>query len=156
MVTLSLLLALAASHPLHTTLTSVEWLPQRGGGGGGVLRVSVRVYGDDLGQALARRRAVSADPDGFAEAACAYAHEVVIVRTARARVPVIGCAVDRGADVVWIRLEHRLATGPAGLRVSNALLFELFDDQINIVQAKVVGRARTLIFTRGDGPKPVG
>jgi hypothetical protein len=56
--------------------------------------------------------------------------------------------------VTWIRLEAPTAD-PTGFRLLNAFLFELFDDQVNVVQATLRGRMRTMLFTRGDGPKPI-
>jgi len=35
------------------------------------------------------------------------------------------------------------------------LLFDLYEDQINIVQARYEGRRVSLLFSRGDPPKPL-
>jgi hypothetical protein len=45
------------------------------------------------------------------------------------------------------------AADPRGVRLTNAVLFDTFPDQINIVQASFDGRAHTVLFTHGDGPK---
>jgi len=43
----------------------------------------------------------------------------------------------------------------SGLRVRVALLFDRYDDQINIVQVTYHGRRVSLLFTRGDASKPL-
>ena len=37
----------------------------------------------------------------------------------------------------------------------HALLTEVFGDQVNVVQASYDGRRETLLFTPGDGAKPL-
>jgi hypothetical protein len=130
------------AHPLHTTLTTIEWRAETR-----TVQVAVRVFSQDLRAALARTPA---------DSVCGYARRAFVLRDAAGRV--LGaerCTVQEAEEVTWIRLEARVAT-PAGLRVLNAFLFESFGDQVNVVQANVAGRSRTMLFTRGDEPKPVG
>ncbi len=139
-----LVLALRAggAHPLHTTLATVAWRADRH-----LLEVAVRVFAQDLAEAISG--AVSDST------ACHYASRVLSFRDAAGRLMGAGsCSTEHAADVTWIRLIVPAAT-PAGLRVLNAFLFERFPDQVNIVQATVDGRARTILFTSGDGPKPL-
>lgn len=142
---------LAPAHPLHTTLTTVDWRADRRR-----LQVAVRVFTQDLALAVTRSRS-AAGPAGAVpdSAACRYALGMLSIRDAGGRpLGPAGCAAQREADITWIRLDVP-ALEPAGLRVLSAFLFELFPDQINIVQATLGGRARTILFTRGDGPKPL-
>jgi hypothetical protein len=141
-VLLVLALQAGGSHPLHTTLATVEWRADRH-----QLEVAVRVFTQDLAEAISG--AVSDST------ACRYASGVLFLRDAAGRLMAAGsCSTERAADVTWIRLIVPAAT-PAGLWVLNALLFERFPDQVNIVQANVAGHARTILFTTGDGPKPL-
>jgi len=145
-IPLPLLLALAlrvnGSHPLHTTLATVAWRADRH-----QLEVAVRVFTQDLAEAIGG--AVSDST------ACHYASGVLTLRDAAGRfMGTASCSTERTADVTWIRMIVRAAT-PAGLRISNAFLFERFPDQVNIVQANVAGHARTILFTSGDGSKPL-
>ena len=139
-----LVLALRAggAHPLHTTLATVAWRADRH-----QLEVAVRVFTQDLAEAISGAVSDSA--------ACHYASRVLSLRDAAGRPMGAGsCFTERAADVTWIRLIVPAAT-PAGLQVLNAFLFERFPDQINIVQANLAGRARTILFTSGDGLKPL-
>ncbi len=148
-----LLVALATTpaHPLHTTLTTVTWRADRR-----ELEVAVRVFTQDLADAVTRAPSSRAATGSVSDsAACRYATAALSLREAAgASLPVARCGTERAADVTWIRLAVP-AERPAGLRLRNEFLFERFADQVNIVQANVDGRARTILFTSGDGPKPL-
>jgi hypothetical protein len=103
------------------------------------------VFTQDLQTALAARAAT----------ACDYVRATLVLRDSGGRaIAAAQCTTQRQGDVTWIRFAASTPTA-RGLRLSNTLLVELFADQINIVQASIPGRARTLLFTRGDGPKPL-
>ena len=148
-----LLAALAgtAVHPLHTTLTTVTWQGDRR-----ELEVAVRTFTQDLVDAVTRvARSPAASGSVTDSAACRYATAALSVRDAAgAPLPVAHCVIERTADVTWIRLAIP-AQRPVGLRFCNAFLFERFADQVNIVQADLSGATRTILFTTGDGPKPL-
>jgi hypothetical protein len=148
-----LLAALAATpaHPLHTTLTTVTWQSDRR-----ELEVAVRAFTRDLADAVTRAlRSPAASGVVSDSAACRYAMAALSVRDAAgAPLPVARCSTEHAADVTWIRLAIP-AERPLGLRLRNAFLFERFADQVNIVQAELAGATRTILFTAGDGPKPL-
>ncbi|HEY6158038.1 MAG TPA: DUF6702 family protein [Gemmatimonadales bacterium] len=135
-------LAALAAHPLHTTLTQIELR-----GADGSVQLTVRAFSDDLRAALGG--------DVSDSAASRYVRSTVTLadRTGRA-VRLAWCGLRRSDGVVWLCLR---GTAPAagGLRVRVAVLFELYADQINIVQTNREGRRAALLFTRGDPPRPV-
>jgi uncharacterized protein DUF6702 len=136
-----------AGHPLHTTFTTIDWRSDSR-----TLQIAVRVFTQDL------RGTLSAGAAGWDSAVCRYARSAIVVRAASGRaLEATRCTVQDTADVTWIRLEAPAAS-VAGASVSNALLFESFEDQVNVVQATFAtsGRSRTMVFTKGDGPKPLG
>ncbi|MGH7539059.1 MAG: DUF6702 family protein [Gemmatimonadales bacterium] len=153
-----LVLGARAVHPLHTTLTTIAWRAETR-----TFHVAVRVFTQDLSDAVARvprsatgRSSVASRDAAADSAACRYARAALTLRDATGRrLPLRSCTVERADDVTWIRLEAP-ADAPGGLRVLSAFLFELFGDQINIVQASLGGRAQTMLFTQGTGPKPLG
>jgi uncharacterized protein DUF6702 len=137
----------APAHPLHTTFTTIEWRPDSR-----TLQIAVRVFTQDLRAALSRA------PAWADSAVCRYARGAMVVHAGSGRtLQATRCAAQDTADVTWIRLEVPTAT-VVGASVLSAFLFESFDDQVNIVQTSVVGggRSRTMLFTKGDGPKPIG
>ena len=133
------------THPLHTTLTTITWDSRTH-----TIQVAVRVFTQDLSDAVARGTVASPD-----SAVCRYARAALVLRDRAGRPLATGlCAIERTGDVTWIRLEAP-ARDPTGFRLLNAFLFEQFDDQVNVVQANLGGRMQTMVFTRGDGPKPI-
>ena len=139
-----LFLALAAPlHPLHTTLTQLAYRDADRS-----VEVTVRVFADDFRAALAR--------DVSDSAAAAYLRSALTL-TDRAGRPlaVVWCGMKRTGDLLWLCLRAAAPRGLRGLRVRVALLFDQYEDQINIVQAIVEGRRLALLFTRGDAAKPL-
>ena len=63
------------------------------------------------------------------------------------------CGSRRANDVLWLCVRASTAPPPSALAVSDQMLCELFDDQINIVQAVVGAKRASMLFTKGDGPK---
>jgi hypothetical protein len=144
-------LGATAAHPLHTTLTTVTWQSARR-----EIEVAVRTFTQDLTDAVTRASRSPAAIGGISDsAACRYATAALSVRDAAGMsLRVARCVTERAADVTWIRLAIP-AERPLGLRLRNAFLFERFADQVNIVQADLAGASRTILFTSGDGPKPL-
>ena len=54
---------------------------------------------------------------------------------------------------MWICFHTSGPSDLSGFRVADKILFDLYADQINIVQATYGGRKVSLLYTRGDGFK---
>lgn len=132
-------LALLATHPLHTTLTEVE---QRDG----AVQLTVRMFSDDLRAALTR--------DVTDSTAARYVRSTVTLADVEGRVLSLRwCGLRRSDGVVWLCVRAITPGGAQGLQLRVGLLFEVYTDQINIVQTNVDGRRGALLFTRGDPPR---
>lgn len=138
----ALALALLA-HPLHSTHTLIRT------GAGGRVEVTLRGFTEDL------RRAVSAAEGAASDSALAR----YVGRRLRIQPP--------GAAPLVLRLLRRAVDGdatiltfdagpgavPRGARVRQAMLMELFDDQVNVVQLEGPAGSASLLFLAGDGEK---
>lgn len=134
------------AHPIHTTLTQVGYDPAARS-----FTLAVRVFADDFGTALQRSRGAGVP---FDAAAFAYARQTLTLAGPDGRaLPLRWCGARREGEVVWLCLRAPAPRGPAGVSIRNRMHFELFDDQVNIVQATLDGRKRSVLFTRGDGLK---
>lgn len=147
--------SMAFGHPLHTTITDlVQRRDER------VVRATIRIFSDDFGRAVLGLPASAVAPSASAvsdSAAAAYVRAHFSLSQADGRqLPLNWCGVRRSGDLVWLCVEARRDGSLRGLRVHNQLLFELYPDQVNIVQAAWDGGRASLLFTRGDGPRPVG
>jgi hypothetical protein len=125
----------AGAHPLHTTLTELRADRARG-----VVRVVIRVFADDFGTAAGR------DPS-------AYLQRAFVLRDGPRPVHLHQCGTRRSGGLLWICMEGPAPAITANLTLTDALLCELFDDQVNIVRATLDGSTRSVLFTAGDRAK---
>jgi hypothetical protein len=142
-----------SAHPMHSTLAEVVEDHARR-----TLRVTIRVFADDFGLALtraSRATAAAGGPSWEADAA-RYTASVVGVRDSRGRTLALHpCGIHRASGVVWLCLETDAVMSTQGLQLRDAMLCELYDDQVNVVQGVFDGARRSLLFVRGDGYKPL-
>jgi hypothetical protein len=138
----------AYSHPLHTTLTQVTVRAD------GALELVLRAFVDDFAAAVSERRAVPAaatsTPHDSATARYLEAR-LVLADAAGQRLPLRIAGIRRASDVIWVTLRSTGTSPGSPVRLTNRVLFERFDDQVNIVQASVAGRRQTLLFTKREG-----
>jgi hypothetical protein len=137
-------LVLLAAHPLHTTLTQLEFRATDG-----TVQLTVRAFSDDLNAAL---RGDLSD-----SAAARYARSnVTLLDGSGHRLPLVWCGARRGDGVVWLCLRGAAPVGAGRLRLRVSMLFDVYADEINIIQTSHDGRrGGALLFTRGDAPKAV-
>jgi hypothetical protein len=141
----------AGAHPLHTTMTELSFDPSAG-----TVSVSLRVFADDFSAAVFGRRAGGAiviPPDSAIQRYVSARFSVT--SRGAGRVALRGCGMRRDGNVLFLCLRGAVRGSLAGASMSNALLTEVFPDQVNIVQASYDGRRRTLLFTPRDGAKPL-
>jgi hypothetical protein len=143
----------ARAHKFHTSFTEANYNAEAG-----TLEVTLRTFPDDLEEALRRRKPIAArePPAGkdrqkeFEERVAAYVAETFLIRTGRGDpVKISWVGMDAGVDSAWLYFEARVPAGASDLRLSNRLLFDLFDDQINLVNLKTAGGRAALRFERG-------
>ena len=136
----------ADAHPLHTTLADIQL--DRGTGS---VRVMVRVFADDVDGGIARVEGAAAVTDARR---VAYVSGRLGIADQHGRsVSLQACGLTRRANLLWICLTGRVRS--ATLMVSNALLVDVYADQVNLVQATDGHVKRTVLFTRGDHAKSI-
>jgi hypothetical protein len=144
----------ADAHPLHSTIT--ELTDDRAHG---MVRATVRVFADDFGTAVSRAahgRVTPASGAAWDAAVAAYATGAFGLQDAQGRpIALRSCGVRRTGDLLWLCLEGATPQPLDALRVRSAVLCDLFDDQVNVVQGTAGGERRSLLFVRGDGYKSV-
>jgi hypothetical protein len=135
------------AHPLHTSLAEIVYDPAAK-----EIRVSIRVFTDDLTKASsAYARAHKTSPQTmFVD----YARSAFIVAD-RGGHPILlsPCGSKPVGDLMWLCFRAAAPGGLAGMQVTHRVLFDLYADQINIVQASYNGKRISLLFTRGEGLK---
>jgi len=134
---LVLLTLIESAHPIHSSSAVITQGP------GMTASIVLRVFGDDF-------------PPGRDSAAVTryLASRFRLLDREGRSVPLRLERIRADGMVLLLELGAALPEGLAGARVWHGVLAERFDDQVNIVQARYAGRAVTLLFTAGDGPKP--
>ena len=136
------------AHPIHTTLTQITY-----DSASRAIVVSLRVFADDFAVAVGRHSRVKPGPDHSVAPAAAYGYVQSAFSLADASgrpIPLVWCGAKRAGAVVWLCLRSPSPVAPRGFRVLNALLFEVHDDQVNLVQSVTSGKNSSMLFTRGD------
>jgi hypothetical protein len=139
----------AWNHPLHTTLTEVTL-----DAADGTTRVTIRAFADDFSAAAARHAHTPPPADGRVSDAVAAAYVLAAVRVtdpSAQPAPLTWGGMRRTGNLLWITMRIPSLRSLDGVKLGCAILFELYADQVNIVQAAAAGRRRTLLFTPGDG-----
>ncbi len=109
----------------------------------------MRVFADDYAAGVATAR--GATPH---ERERVYVGTSFLLRERNGRVVrFTWCGARHEGEVVFVCLRGAAPSGLRGGQVRNAMLFDLYDDQVNVVRARYAGRARSLLFTPGDGAR---
>ena len=136
---LALLALLSVRHPIHSSSAVVSFPA-------GTERASIvlRVFADDF-------------PPGRATAAVEryLAERFRLTDAGGARVPIQLEGIAADGAVLVLMLSAPADGASSGARIWHGVLAERFPDQVNLVRVHRDGRAATLLFTAGDGPKPL-
>jgi hypothetical protein len=142
----------AEAHPLHTTLVQLTYNERAH-----VLEGSIRVFAGDFAAAVAKHGGEKTPDDDRVTDAAAFAYVSSTFRVTDAAghsVALQWCGSRRAGDVLWLCVRAASTATPlAALALSDQMLCELFDDQVNIVQAVSGDKRASMLFTRGDGAK---
>jgi hypothetical protein len=142
--------AVANAHPLHTTMTEVTLDPSRH-----VVHIVIRAFADDFLKAVTVARKPAHAPTADGTDASAYVQSAFIVSDGSSRLALRACGTRQSADLLWICVEVNAPSDLTRLTIQSSLLWNLFDDQVNIVRATIVGAPRSILFTKGDAAKPL-
>ena len=140
----------ADAHPLHTTLSEVTVDGTRH-----TVRAVVRVFVDDLTAGLSHHQPRPVLPSGAIEPqATAYvAAALTLLDRGTTAVALRSCGVRRNQELLWVCLEGSILGDARDLALRNAVLCDVFADQVNIVQVEDGANKRSVLFSRGDRTK---
>ena len=133
----------ADAHPLHTTITDLTHEK-------GKVVAIIRIFADDFDAAVA---GAGKDPADVRAKAAYLGRHFQLHGADGKKLPLVWSGSRLTDDLLWIRLEGPAPAGLRGGTVANTLAADLFADQVNIVKASYGERTRTLLFTRGTGPR---
>lgn len=148
-----------SAHKFHVSVSQIEFDAPRQSA-----KLMIRVFADDLEAAITRHagreiRVKGVELIGNKEVG-ALIHSYLIERLdlkTRAGRPVrlSWAGLEAQSDVVWLYVEGRTPGGLAGAQLRNRLFFELFEDQVNIVNTRYQQRTIGLMFEPKDEYKVI-
>ena len=152
LVAVALVAPAAHAHPIHTTLTVVT-TDATG------IALNIRAFADDFSATVAKFAGKRAPADSSAPDAdvLRYVRAQFAVKDASgASIELQPCGIRRAAELYWLCFKAVLPRGVSGALVRNQMLTELHSDQVNIVQVEGKRARKTLLFTKGSAPSPIG
>ncbi|MBC5773853.1 hypothetical protein H8S95_07245 [Pontibacter sp. KCTC 32443] len=144
----------AMAHDYHSSITDIKFNPRTQS-----LQVAIKVFTDDLETVLTKRSkskvTYSANSESIKQQlagymAAAMSFEVTKGKPLKQRF--VGS--EEEADVVWVYLEVPVQnTSLSQLYIKNAVLTELFDDQMNIVNLDYKGNMHSMLLQKDETAK---
>lgn len=134
------------AHPVHSSSAVADIRGRR-------LEVTLSVTPEDLQEALRRRtkRRLDIDRDPKVEALSkAYARERFVLRGPEGAVPMTWVGIEVEAEVARLYFEFALPKSLQGVRLHDAVFFEIAPAQINRVLVRRGDTSRTLRFRATD------
>ena len=152
-------------HKVHVSVSQLEYNQKAQS-----VEIVLRVYADDLENALSQhaKRQVKLDPTTankdkrVVETVMAYLRDNFQLKDKAGRaVRLNWVGMEWQTDMYWLYVEGKMPAVPAnsnaleGAQLKNKVFSELFDDQVNIVNAKIQNKQFGLMFESKDGFKTI-
>ena len=146
-------------HKIHVSVTHLEFNQPKQ-----TVEIVVRVFTDDLENALSQRakRTVKIDPATadkdrrVGDLAMAYLRSNFELKNKAGRPVILSWnGIEGQVDMFWLYVKGRMPGGLEGAQIRNKIFCELFEDQVNIVNAKHQGKQIGLMFESKDDFKAI-
>jgi len=120
-------------HPVHVTLTSVDYVPKDG-----CLNVFIKLYLDDfLLDAELDEGIFLKDKNKSKEIIENYINKKLIITTNNQTLTGKINSIEEVIDEVKVYVEYKISEKPKELRIRNLIMTELYDDQSNLMIIKI-------------------
>lgn len=142
----------AFAHRYHTSVTRLEYNVEER-----VAEITVRTFADDLEAILSKRTGKRVRVDGQAADTLVfgYLQSVFQVKSGAQEVELQWIGMELKGNTAWIYLQAKVPEGLLKTSLRNTFLFDLFQDQVNIVNVVDKGKKTSLVFKRGDGSQEI-
>lgn len=146
----------AIAHRYHTSVTRLEYNVEEHSA-----EITIQTFADDLEAALSKRTRSKASEnirlDGSKANALVfdYLRTVFQLNSGSGQIELQWVGMELKGYSVWIYVQAKLPGGLSKASVRNNLLFDLFEDQVNIVNVLQHGKKVSLVFRRGDDAQPI-
>ena len=138
----------AFAHRYHTSVTRLEYNAEER-----LAEITVRTFADDLEAVLSKRMGKSVRVDGSKAVdtlVFGYLQFVFQLKSGAQEVELQWIGMELKGNTAWIYLQAKVPQGRSKTSLRNTFLFDLFEDQVNIVNVVAKGKKASLVFRRGD------
>lgn len=142
----------ASAHRYHTSVTRVEYNAEDH-----LVEITVQTFADDIEAALKRNGGgnVRLDSKTSNQLVLEYLRRAFEIRTGDRKLELQWIGMELKGHSVWVYLQAKAPSGLSRASIRNNLLFEVFPDQVNIVNVIAEGKRASLVFKRGDPLKEI-
>lgn len=140
-------------HDIHISTAEIEWTEDE-------IHLSIHIFKDDLLNALMNKYRLKEIPESIEETQNlieSYLNDKMIISQGGRRAPIQLEAIEPGIDAFGCELSitHAQIDSSNLITIQNKILFELFDDQTNIVQITLGKKKKVLTFDRKNDLREV-
>jgi hypothetical protein len=138
-----------ANHKFYVSKTTIEWSPASDS-----YQISMKIFTDDLDKALSlysgaeMNVGTEKESDECNAVLSEYLGKKFYVKMNQNNISWHFVGKETEGDLTWVYLEYTWGTSVQTIELSNTCLFELFDDQQNIVDFRANGSTQTVILTK--------
>ncbi len=138
-------------HEFYVSLTEIRYNPESER-----MEVSLRIFPDDMDRALLEHYGITSGLLTAQEHVAAdslleiYLLELFRIELDGAPLPLSYLGKEAESDVMWCYMESNALEKPDEIGVNNAILTEIFEDQVNIIQVYVGKWNRGMLLRREE------
>ena len=136
------------AHKYHTSVTRLEYNAEERSA-----EITIQTFTDDLEAILSKRAGKAVRLDGGKDSGrlvLDYLRSAFELRLGDASRELQWIGMEMKGGTAWLYVLAKLPEGLSKASLRNALLFDLFEDQVNIVNVVNKGKKSSLVFKRGD------
>ncbi len=132
-------------HDIHISVTEMKIENQN-------VEIAVKIFKDDLFVALLKhfdQKSIPEDLEQIKTLIDQYVKAKLIIKNGREEVPLSFEGIEPGFDAIWCYFKiSESSVGGISLTIENRLLFEIFDDQTNILHFESDSGKKAVTFER--------
>ncbi len=137
-----------SAHEFYVSLSQIDYNPEAS-----TLEISIKIFSDDLELALKTLGAeVHADQVDSSETANRYIERYLqrclIIENEADKLAWQYLGSETEMDVTWCYLEITDLNEPTKLMITNRLLIDIYDEQLNIVHLNIGGQKKSLMLSQ--------
>jgi hypothetical protein len=136
------------AHKYHTSVTRLEYNAEER-----AVEITIQTFADDLEDILSKRAGKSVRLDASKDVdrlAFDYVRSVIELKSRSGKSELQWVGMEAKGGTAWLYVLAKMPEGLSKATVRNSLLFDLFEDQVNIVNVWYDTKETSLVFKRGD------